>query len=634
MVSSVVKLLAISALALIPLTACATGPETIDSFDIKYTIDRDGTVHVTETIQYDFAGSDGKHGIDRFLALRFQTDTEGTDRVYKVENVETSSPTGASALNSQTLGNALQIRIGNANAHVSGRQTYVIKYDVLGALNRIPRPGGGAIDEFYWNATGSYWDPTIEKTTVTVTGPAKVDSADCYAGYDGTLDSCSSATSSGDSATFTQTALLSRQGLTIRVSWPDGTFSNTDPILEPSLPAYYEPIITGSNDGPDPFWNPWNWGGGLALAIGIPLAFQLLVVARRRDRKFLGVTPGEIPADPASADIGTAPNDDPVVVQFQPPKGLPVGAAGTVYYKKRRNSDIIASLVDLAVRGYLKIAEVEEGTGRKAKDYRLIATPERAEEKAKRAFVGSPDAAPLLPHEQLLLSKLFAGGRSEVRLSELTNKFAADMRAITKALDTWIEHQSYFIDKINTVPPLISWSLTLGFIGFIVLISVEGWIFLPIGLAAGGFITSTFSSKAARRSALGHAIYLKLAGFKEYISTAEADQIRFEEADDLFSRYLPWAMVFGEAERWSKVFAQLVSEGKIEPTTDWYMGSTGFRAGLISGSSVTSIASIGSAVNTFSSMATSSFTSTPGSSGGGGGGSGGGGGGGGGGGSW
>lgn len=634
MASRTTASLLLAGTVVLALAGCAGegGAERIHEFAIDYTIQPDGRVRVVETIDYDFAGSPDRHGIDRFLASRFATDTPGQDRVYRYSGIEVESPTGASDLYSTTLGNALQIRVGNKNATVSGRQTYVLRYDIDGALNRSPQPDGGVEERLHWNATGSYWDPTILHTTVTVTGPAAIDSVACFAGYDGTQEPCASARSDGATATFDSGPLSSRQGLTIEVAWPDGTFAQLAPILEPALPSGYVPVTTGSNDGPNPFWNPWHWGTGLALVFIVPLAFQALVVARRRDRKFLGVTPGGIPANPESAEVGPAPKDETIVVQYQPPKGFPVGAASTVLSKKRKNADVTATLVDLAVRGHLRIEEVEGGNRRKAKDYLLVATPERAAEKRARSRPGGPDAADLLPHEALLLGKLFGGYRSSVTLSALTNTFAADMRAIVKSLDTWIQNQRYFLDKVNATHPLISSGFFLGAAGFFVLSLFNGWILIPIGLGVGSFLTLGAASRAARRSALGHALFVQLAGFREYIATAEADRIRFDEGEDVFSRYMPWAMVFGEAERWAKVFAELVAQGRAKAAPDWYVGSAGFHAGYLS-SSVSSLASIGSAVNSFTSMATTSFTSTPGSSGSSGGGSGGGGGGGGGG-SW
>ena len=75
-------------------------------------------------------------------------------------------------------------------------------------------------------------------------------------------------------------------------------------------------------------------------------------------------------------------------------------------------------------------------------------------------------------------------------------------------------------------------------------------------------------------------------GFELYLRTAEKDQLKFEEGIDVFSRYLPYAMIFGVAERWTKLFVQLGAEGRYQADTSWYHGtdlyhSTGlFYAGL------------------------------------------------------
>ncbi len=61
------------------------------------------------------------------------------------------------------------------------------------------------------------------------------------------------------------------------------------------------------------------------------------------------------------------------------------------------------------------------------------------------------------------------------------------------------------------------------------------------------------------RSAQGTAARIQLLGFKKYLATAEADQFGFEEAAGIFSRYLPWAIAFGVAEHWAKVFADIAT---------------------------------------------------------------------------
>jgi uncharacterized membrane protein len=133
------------------------------------------------------------------------------------------------------------------------------------------------------------------------------------------------------------------------------------------------------------------------------------------------------------------------------------------------------------------------------------------------------------------------------------------------------------------------------------------------------------------RTAKGTALLAQAKGFRLYLEKAEADQIRFEEGEDIFSRYLPFAIVFGVAERWAKVFAALAASGAAVAVPTWYYGS-GYSPGLFN------YAAFGSSMDDFATTTSGSIAaatpSSSGSSGFGGGGFSGGGGGGGGGGSW
>ena len=235
----VLKYVVVAGIALLALSGCSSGSgeEQIDDFAINYTIAPDSTVHVKETIKYDFGDTSDRHGIDRFLASRFETTTAGTDRVYSYDNVKVTSPTGASALFSTALLNYLQIRVGNKNANTSGKQTYVLSYDIHGALNRAKQDDGSYLDEFYWNATGDQWQIPIDKTEITVSGPGPISRIACFAGATGSDADCADSSKEATSATFSNGALYAGEGVTIDAGFADGTFANTEPILKPSLPA-------------------------------------------------------------------------------------------------------------------------------------------------------------------------------------------------------------------------------------------------------------------------------------------------------------------------------------------------------------------------------------------------------------
>jgi hypothetical protein len=65
--------------------------------------------------------------------------------------------------------------------------------------------------------------------------------------------------------------------------------------------------------------------------------------------------------------------------------------------------------------------------------------------------------------------------------------------------------------------------------------------------------------KRGQRTAEGRAMCDQVEGFRNYLSTAEAAQLKFEEGEDIFSKYLPWAIIFELADRWAKICGDLVA---------------------------------------------------------------------------
>jgi uncharacterized membrane protein len=94
--------------------------------------------------------------------------------------------------------------------------------------------------------------------------------------------------------------------------------------------------------------------------------------------------------------------------------------------------------------------------------------------------------------------------------------------------------------------------------------------------------------RRGQRTADGRAVCDQVEGFRTYLATAEADQLKFEEGEDIFSRYLPWAIIFELADRWARICADLVAMGRLPDTTPyWYYGNyniSSFNTGFLTGS--------------------------------------------------
>jgi hypothetical protein len=603
-------------------SAVADPGESIPSYAARVDVRTDGSIHVRETIRYTFTGND-HHGIYRDLRTQFGYDPDqtGSDkvRVYPVEDVKVSSPDAPADVDVDNQGSITHIRIGSPDETVSGTKTYVLDYTVRGAFNRITTDStlddGTTVpphDELYWNITGSEWDVPIQKASVTVAAPTAPIALQCYRGIRGSTDTCEA--DGGASSTFSTTNLQPGQGMTILVAYPTGTVDDASPIIE-------DAPKTGLAQLTD--IHPAFAGGGLALFALIAGGMGWLVHKRGRDSRFVGLTPGLLPVDERSAEVAPVTRHDRnVAVQFTPPKGLRPGQIGTLIDEQANTVDVTATIVDLAVRGFLRIEEVPpEKEGKPVKDWRLVVVlPAPAEE--------------LEPYELALMQAIFKG-RDQVTMSDLKNTFASDLHATQKRLYDDVTRRGWFRGNPNSVRNAYRVGgmalLAIGFAAAFLGIPAIGGSAAVVAAAVfvGGIVVIALSGRMPARTAVGSAVLTQAEGFRLYLTTAEADQIRFEEGQDVFSRYLPYAIIFGVAERWAGIFDQLAREGRIQPVQPtWY---TGYYPGW-------TFLALGNSMNSFETTANSALVSTPASSGGSGfssgGGFSGGGGGGGGGGSW
>ena len=74
-----------------------------------------------------------------------------------------------------------------------------------------------------------------------------------------------------------------------------------------------------------------------------------------------------------------------------------------------------------------------------------------------------------------------------------------------------------------------------------------------------------------RRTPKGTGLVRRIFGFRTYIETAESQEARFQEKENLFSRYLPYAIVFGCTEKWARAFRGLAEQAQ-PMYLPWYVG--------------------------------------------------------------
>ncbi|UJP41453.1 DUF2207 domain-containing protein [Cellulomonas palmilytica] len=572
-----------------------TNGREITRYDVTATLDASGVADVSVDFDFDF-GDDPGHGPYLTLPTRQGYD-ETLDRAFEYSGITVSSPSGAPAdLHREESDGWLTLRIGDEDVDdVSGVQSYRLTYRVDGLVNPANEQHSG--DELYWNVIGEGWEIPIGDVSATVTGPADVEGAVCFAGPSGSTAPCTSASTLGATATFTQDLLGRGEPFTTVTGWPGGTFVGAEPILV---------------ERPDPaaVWAPASPLGGVAVLAALGGSALAVRRVRRtgRDRAYLGLTPGLRPVHGQDVGSGYRDKRTPVSVQFTPPENVRPGELGTLVDEKADPVDVTATLIDLAVRGYLRIEEVpRKNPKKKPKDWTLVRL--------------RPADGALLEYEVRLLDDVF-DDRSSVTLSDLKQTFATSMGKVQDALYDQVTSLGWF--RANPKSVRGAWIaagialIVAAGIALAVAIAVGGssssapggLALVPVAIGLVGVVVLVCAKHAPARTEDGTAVLAQALGFRTYLTTAEADQIRFEEGQDVFSRYLPYAIVFGVAERWARVFAELAAQGRAIAAPGWYVGYYDPLPGVFWASG------FASSIDRFQTVATESLTApTPGSSG-------------------
>ena len=309
--------------AVFPARASADdGGWTISSFDAQIDIQSDGRVLVSETLAVDF-GFLERHGIVRDIPVQYDW-PQGVRkiRVYELQVLSvTDAAKKAWKYESYGKGANVEIKIGDPDHTVTGRQTYVITYQVKGALNAFSDH-----DELYWNATGNEWPAPISRATATVRAPAAPTQTACFVGPVGSVARCTLQSQSSGALYTSPRALIPGEGLTVVFGLRKGVVPEPKPILQDrprDLAEFFE--VT-------PLW--------LALAVfvavgGVFAVFWRWYTAGRDEREHQTIVP-----------------------EFEPPEKARPAEIGVLVDESADTLDVTATIVDLAVRGYLTITEV------------------------------------------------------------------------------------------------------------------------------------------------------------------------------------------------------------------------------------------------------------------------------------
>lgn len=491
----------------------------IERFDATIDVSSDGSIVVEETIVPRFTGS--WNGIFRAIPVQYRT-PQGVNYTLRLDIVSVTDDEGRELKHeSSRERHYRKVKIWVPGATDTTR-TVKLRYRVANGLRFFDQH-----DELYWNVTGDEWEVPIESASAHVRLPDGVSGvrATAFRGAYGSTEQSDTAVASDGVRVQTTQGLGMREGLTVVVGWNPGVVHRPTTVEKTADVVY----------------------SNLPLAIP-PLVFLgMFYLWRQRGR------------DPELA---------PITTHYEPPAQMTPAELGTLIDGKPDMRDITASIVDLAVRGYLHIAETtnERFFGLFSdKEYTFTLKKDRT------------DWPALKPHERDLLDAMFAGHGSSVTLSDLKNKFYKHLPGLRSELYSRLVEDGFYTGRPDRVRLLY----IIGGIVVGILIAVVSSALMTFrgmqpatAVVAGmlsGLIIVFFGWFMPSRTTRGTREVEKVLGFREFLSRVEGDRLeRMVKTPEMFEKFLPFAMALGVEDNWAKAF-----DGIYTQPPSWYSGPGG-----------------------------------------------------------
>ena len=485
----------------------------ISNFNSNIHVDTDGSARIQEQITFVFSGE--YRGIYRDIPVDYPGPAGSNYTIFIKLGPITDDEGSKLKVEKKTSGGYLHLKIYVPGA-TNAAKTVNIEYSVANATRFFEDH-----DEFYWNATGNDWPVRIEHASANVYFPSETTGklrAQAFEGIYGSSEHARAVVEGPATSFETNTALPMRGGLTLDVYIEKGV------LHQPSAAARFFRFIRSNPILTLPLW---------AFAV----MFTLWWLKGRDPDPGMSVAP-----------------------MYEPPEKMGPAEVGTLIDDSVDPRDITSVLVDLAVRGYVKIVETQhKGFLSTTKDYEFHLLKDRSQWNE------------LTDYERAMLDQVFAGGEMTL-LSSLRNHFYTALPMIKSEIMAALKRRGmYTVDPDSAMG---YWGLGLVFIAVPYLLGQ--WLgiadflnSIPVTIAAGVValvIVIILGRLLTAKSLKGVRTRVQILGFQEFMNRVDADRLK-RMPPDTFEKYLPYAMALGVEHRWAKAF-----EGIIQNPPTWYQG--------------------------------------------------------------
>ena len=226
-------------------------------------------------------------------------------------------------------------------------------------------------------------------------------------------------------------------------------------------------------------------------------------------------------------------------VEFYPPENLDAAQIGYIYGEKSITKLTTALIIGLASKNYIAIEEIQKN-------------------KYKIKNIGRNNTNKLSITEEIVYQDLFSNS-DEIILSD-NPSFAKTLSKVNSCLETIIDKKINDVEARNKM----YLTFTLLLLGIVLWVSCYLYIrdlnpnynIIYILSFISMFISGFFAILTSRKTSYGEMIIAKILGFRNYLNTAEKNQLDalVEENPDYFYDILPYTYVLNISKKWIDTF--------------------------------------------------------------------------------
>jgi len=497
------------------LAAEPTEDWVIRKFETTINLQSNSTVLIKEDITADCGTLPNKHGIFRSIPAGINTSSGFIKMPIKMLSITDENNKKIPFTVSQD-GFVKTWKIGDPDKTTSGTNIYQLTYQIKNVLNHL----GANNDEFYWNILGPEWVLPINEFYAELLFPKNLEKNNVQVDsfyHNLTTEQIGNPEYSWvneKTLTFSAQNLLPRQALTISLLFPQ------------NLIAEYE--FT--------FWEKY----GRILPLLLPIL--IFIISFFIWKKF-----GD-----------DQPDHRAIIAQYEPPTNLTLAEVSAIEHNGHfQKKSLIAEIFNLAVKGFVKIEIKDE------KKYLFSKTEKQIDN--------------LSVLEKEILQRLFAKENS-FEFSSGYNKNLAELNKFS-----WNSEITKELKNKNILDPKFGSAFWLLLLSCFAIIGAGSLIFaqnedktsLIFGTTVSIVIFSFFAYYLKKLTPNGNDFLWQIKGFRLYMNTAEKYREQFNEKENIFEKFLPYAMLFGITKIWINKMKQLYGENyfnNYHPA--WLIGSS------------------------------------------------------------